>query len=524
MRDYLRVLVLGACNVNDLFYSLELSGDRWPRTRMVSRDFWIAHTPVVHSLQDAIQLVRLCSGELHMPPWVANYAFASPPPAEPTGNEKKIYEADVVLFEYSTSVEIAFREFRLNRNEVNERIRAPLLRAMPDLAGAFSEWFSDGLLKQNEELARRGAEQLLRSIPENMPQAPEWRAIIDEARSFVLDEQQIGEGISALRARFGCPFGVVMPALRYTADGRGWCWPPEFAGQLEDVCIKLKLPMFDMGDVVRNHGVGLVLKDDLYHVNKDFSGLLDAALSFATELVDPQILDSLRRLSTFRDTVSEVESVALLCIRDWMADDARHHRNAGTYYESRFSADRFFPRYDVSVALYCLEHFGVDDLLVELGAGYGELSLLLGLAGLNTLGIESDALRHAGATAVLNGLRSKGCGLEKLEICFGLYPEAFDPESHQSSGRRVLLCSHISGMYLVENLHEILNSFAWFDDLVIDVELFGKLRDGDEIAELTRSIEDRGFATVGPVSAQAPDQHRHFRRVTAPQRRLALET
>jgi len=52
MYDGLRVLVLGACNL----------------TRRLE-----PNTTDVHSLQDTLQLVRLCTGELDMPSWNANY-------------------------------------------------------------------------------------------------------------------------------------------------------------------------------------------------------------------------------------------------------------------------------------------------------------------------------------------------------------------------------------------------------------------------------------------------------------------
>jgi len=47
MDDGLRVLVLGACNLNDTVYSLEKNTDHWPRIRMAMRDVWNPNTPVV---------------------------------------------------------------------------------------------------------------------------------------------------------------------------------------------------------------------------------------------------------------------------------------------------------------------------------------------------------------------------------------------------------------------------------------------------------------------------------------------
>jgi hypothetical protein len=54
MYDGLRVLVLGACNLNDTVYSLEKNTDHWPRIRMAMRDVWNPNTLVVHSLQDTL--------------------------------------------------------------------------------------------------------------------------------------------------------------------------------------------------------------------------------------------------------------------------------------------------------------------------------------------------------------------------------------------------------------------------------------------------------------------------------------
>jgi hypothetical protein len=76
MYDGLTVLVLGACNLNDTVYSLEKNTDHWPRMAANSNGNarrLDPNTPVVHSLEDTLQLVRLCTGELDMPSWIANY-------------------------------------------------------------------------------------------------------------------------------------------------------------------------------------------------------------------------------------------------------------------------------------------------------------------------------------------------------------------------------------------------------------------------------------------------------------------
>ena len=73
MYDGLRVLVLGACNLNDTVYSPEKEDGPLAANSNGNARRLEPNTPVVHSLQDTLQLVRLCTGELDMPSWIANY-------------------------------------------------------------------------------------------------------------------------------------------------------------------------------------------------------------------------------------------------------------------------------------------------------------------------------------------------------------------------------------------------------------------------------------------------------------------
>lgn len=241
------------------------------------------HTPYVHSVQEAIQLVRYVREAVDIPKSVRRYIFTNQD-FIPRGLGGTFDEADIILFEFSTPLEIEFGAYRLNRNELHRRLIVPLSEAVPSLARPLGEWFHDGILKGNPERAAAAARELA-GMPHDMADAPEWRELFRHVRGRLLSRAEIVHFLHQLRAMFNSRFAVVMPSLRYTPDGRGWGWPLEFTEQLEDVCSELDLPLLDFDGVVRRYGPEVALMPDLYHHKPGFTGFLDEVLRFTCEIV-----------------------------------------------------------------------------------------------------------------------------------------------------------------------------------------------------------------------------------------------
>ena len=279
----MNVLVIGACNVNDSIYSLARDGSIQPPIVAGAGKLSSGDTPYVHSVQEAIQLVRYVREAVDIPKSVRRYVFTNQD-FIPRGLGGTFDEADIILFEFSTPLEIEFGAYRLNRNELHRRLIVPLSEAVPSLARPLGEWFHDGILKGNPERAAVAAKELA-GMQHDMVDAPEWRDLFRHVRGRLLSRAEIVHFLHQLRTMFDSRFAVVMPSLRYTPDGRGWGWPLEFTEQLEDACSELDLPLLDFDSVVRRYGPEVALMPDLYHHKPGFTGFLNEILHFTREIV-----------------------------------------------------------------------------------------------------------------------------------------------------------------------------------------------------------------------------------------------
>ena len=279
----MNVLVIGACNVNDSIYSLARDESIQPPIVAGAGKMSSGHTPYVHSVQEAIQLVRYVREAVDIPENVRRYIFTDQD-FLPRGLGGTFDEADIILFEFSTPLEIEFGAYRLNRNELERRLIIPLSEAVPSLARPLGEWFHEGILKGNPERAAVAARELVDLQPD-LVDAPEWRELFRHVRGRLLSRAEIVHFLHQLRTMFDSRFAVVMPSLRYTPDGRGWGWPLEFTDQLEGACSELDLPLLDFDGVVRRYGPEVALMPDLYHHKPGFTGFLDEILRFTREIV-----------------------------------------------------------------------------------------------------------------------------------------------------------------------------------------------------------------------------------------------
>lgn len=279
----MNVLVIGACNVNDSIYSLARDENIQPPIVAGTGMMSSGHTPYVHSVQEAIQFVRYVREIIELPASVRRYIFTDQD-FFPRGLGSAFDEADIILFEFSTPLEIEFGAYRLNRNELQRRLITPLSEAVPSLARPLGEWFHEGILKGNPERAAAAARELV-GVQHDLVDAPEWRELFRHVRSRLLSRAEIVHFLHQLRTMFDSRFAVVMPSLQYTPDGRGWGWPLEFTEQLEDACSELDLPLLDFDGVVRRHGPEVALMPDLYHHKPGFTGFLNEILRFTREIV-----------------------------------------------------------------------------------------------------------------------------------------------------------------------------------------------------------------------------------------------
>lgn len=208
-----------------------------------------------------------------------------------------------------------------------------------------------------------------------------------------------------------------------------------------------------------------------------------------------------------RPSLSVTEAVSLAVTKDWVSADAAHEQAAGSYYVTRLSQGRFFPESDMAIAEYSRCHFDPQTRFCELGAGFGELSVLLALNGFRVTGFEGHSGRYGGAKAITDALRARGLPLDNMTLIDGLFPGALQLAAVDAKST-VLVSTNVTSVHVMANIDRIYRAFGLFDHLIIDVAKFGDDRDAQAQESLLADLKGLGFTDVGQVFGNV----RHFSR------------
>ena len=219
-----------------------------------------------------------------------------------------------------------------------------------------------------------------------------------------------------------------------------------------------------------------------------------------------------------RVDLSRVEELAGRVLRDWLSDSSPRRRAAGEYYLSRLSRESLLVPNDLAMAEYCRRRFsGTQAHAVEMGTGFGELSLLLALSGIPTIAFESDFGRHSGAEALLSGLAACGIDVGDVSLVYGTFPLALDLRVLDKPGPAVFLSSNVTSSWVMEHIDSVHRALRLFDHLVIDLARFGIARNDGDIRSLVADLERDGFTEVARVYAATGSDVRHFARRSGPE-------
>lgn len=208
-----------------------------------------------------------------------------------------------------------------------------------------------------------------------------------------------------------------------------------------------------------------------------------------------------------RPSLSVTEAISLALAKDWVSADVAHEQAAASYYLTRLSQGRFFPDSDMAIAEYSRCHFDSQTRFCELGAGLGELSVLLALDGFRVTGFEGHSGRYGGAKAITDALRVRGLPLDDMTLIEGLFPSALQLAAVDAKST-VLVATNVTSVHVMANIDRIYRAFGLFDHLIIDVAKFGDDRDAHAQQSLLADLKGLGFVDLGQVFGNV----RHFRR------------
>ena len=211
------------------------------------------------------------------------------------------------------------------------------------------------------------------------------------------------------------------------------------------------------------------------------------------------------------DGLASTDAIAVSVLRDWLKADPSRERSAGSYYMERLAGGRLFVDAELALVNYARGRFEAGTKFFELGFGFGELSLLLALSGFTAIGYESDVGRHAGASALVEGLARRGLATRGVSLVQGVFPDALTLSALETSGPTVLVSTNVTSTHIMDNFAAVLTALKRFDHLILDLSRFGIVRDHKSQRELATELRRAGFSEVGRVHAVGDSDIWHFK-------------
>ncbi len=241
--------------------------------------------PLSLSAGHALQLVRMSRGELFLPPVIRDICYTTPPAAAPSNSKEILANADIVLVEMSTPIEIYFGDFIFNQNRLREYVNRefePLGKGATDTALRWisSLWRGD----------MRGIETFAASLRKILIDSGRADGLlfdmVENVRQRHLHTAEMIDRLSEVRSLLPIPMGIVLHNFNYVADGRPVIWPSGFKDETIAAARELGVPTYDPGPLVAKVGVGAAMAADLRHYQPDFNeAVADEYVEFASSIL-----------------------------------------------------------------------------------------------------------------------------------------------------------------------------------------------------------------------------------------------
>lgn len=167
--------------------------------------------------------------------------------------------------------------------------------------------------------------------------------------------------------------------------------------------------------------------------------------------------------------------------------------------------------YELAVAGEIAQRFPADlTRIVEIGTGWGGLSMLLARHGFEVLGFEGNVNRYAACRWHFGELIKRYPALANSLMVprDGLFPEVFSESALARDRINVCVATNITHSYTAEHQQEIIEAATRFDELILDVGRFGNARNTQAERDLMlRTLTEAGFRPVERLYFQQPYEY-----------------
>ncbi len=211
--------------------------------------------------------------------------------------------------------------------------------------------------------------------------------------------------------------------------------------------------------------------------------------------------------------LAQLEADMTSALRDWVFADPRRRNGAGDFYEKQFATGKILHRYEAALLHYLTSRFvPAQTRVVEVGVGYGLLSLLLAAAGFDVVAFEGDVSRFDGMTYLKTQFGDTVPNLrDRFRTIGGWFPDAFEPGMFAKDRRNVFLSTNIVHVTSDENQERILQTARLFDDALIDVTRFGIHRYRPGEADTFKEALAKNFRPIRVADREGANEIWHFK-------------
>lgn len=227
-----------------------------------------------------------------------------------------------------------------------------------------------------------------------------------------------------------------------------------------------------------------------------------------------------RSKKTILDNVAALERDLAPMLRAWVNGDPKRVEGAGAFYQKLLSREHILQDYERTVLEYIVGKFPVGGTrIVEVGVGYGVLSLLLAAAGYEVVAFEGARSRFDGLQFLAGSVAERVPKVRsRLRPVCGWFPDTFDQSMLEGDYRNLLLTTNIVATATADRQKAILDAAEGFDDLIIDTTRFGIGRYEPKAAEGFKAEVSARYPVEASVWRRGSNEIWHFR---SPAKRIA---
>lgn len=158
----------------------------------------------------------------------------------------------------------------------------------------------------------------------------------------------------------------------------------------------------------------------------------------------------------------------------------------GEFYKRRHKGGSIYSGEDKLIIDYIKNNFNSKkDVIFEPGCGLGQLILALGAFGFEGVGFDHDRNRHENSLRLKSEF-SKSFGPMNISFLKKSYPDVVPRAT-------VLVNNNFCGTYIKQNEDKIIKSFVKYPNVILNIKMFGFVRNEEQQKSLIKSLSSIGF-------------------------------